>query len=296
MINLRTLALTAAGICSLALTACSHKHSEVDALNAVQPVGSAFTQYLAEEYRDFVNFRFYEGKDRPDGIHFARKGLAAASGEAVLPEPISDWNLTPPALQELSSARNRLLAVYDIGARQIAPQISAVAQARFDCWIEFEEEHAADETSSCQTEFLNAMDQLEGSIQAPALPEIVAEQPLEVIEPLTPDEAMYLVFFDFDSYDVGPGGSNVLDAVADEAASRGVTGVKIVGHTDSAGPEKYNEKLALKRANAVRTALTARGIDANIITVEGRGENELLVSTPDNVREPANRRAQITFE
>ena len=52
----------------------------------------------------------------------------------------------------------------------------------------------------------------------------------------------------------------------------------------------------MKRANSVRDALIERGVDATLIKVEGRGEDELLVQTADGVREPANRRAQITFE
>ena len=52
----------------------------------------------------------------------------------------------------------------------------------------------------------------------------------------------------------------------------------------------------MRSANAVRDALSQRGVDMSSIRVEGRGENEQLVSTADNVREPANRRAEITFE
>jgi OOP family OmpA-OmpF porin len=33
-----------------------------------------------------------------------------------------------------------------------------------------------------------------------------------------------------------------------------------------------------------------------MISVSGRGENELLVQTDDDVREPANRRGVITFQ
>ncbi len=52
----------------------------------------------------------------------------------------------------------------------------------------------------------------------------------------------------------------------------------------------------MKRSNAVRDELINRGVDASLIMVDGRGESELLVQTADDVREPANRRTQITFE
>lgn len=291
--------------CVLALGACTNfkTHSEIEALNEVQPVGSPFTQHLAMEYRSFANRELNDMLDYPDALHFARKGLAAAAGEVVMPEPISDWNLLPHHMEELSTARGRLIVAFDLGAREVAPQQSAVAQARFDCWIEQQEENwQDDDISSCKNQYLDAIAALESMIQPfQPVPEIAAPIPEpmalpEPAEPMTPDDAMYLVFFDFDKSDIGAGGQNVLDAVAQEVQGRNVNAVSIVGHTDSSGPNSYNNKLAMRRANAVRDALITRGVDASLIRVEGRGEDELLVQTADGVREPANRRAQITFE
>lgn len=288
--------------CVLAVAGCSNfdAHSEVEALNEAQAVGSPFTQALAGEYRTFANTEMHDMMDYPDAIHFARKGLAAAAGEVVMPEPISDWNLNPEHMEELSTARGRLVVAFDLGAREVAPQQSAVAQAKFDCWIEQQEENWQDkDIAACKSGFMDAMDALEGLIkQAPKAEEVMP--PVEAApppaEPMKPEEAMYLVFFDFDKYDIGAGGENVLDAVAQEVKSRSLTAVHVVGHADAAGPKSYNNKLSMKRANAVRDALSKRGVDSNLIRVDGRGEDELLVKTPDGVREPANRRAQITFE
>ena len=113
---------------------------------------------------------------------------------------------------------------------------------------------------------------------------------------MAPENAMYLVFFDFDESALGPGAQTVLDSVAQEVSGRSVNVVNVVGHADTSGSKAYNRKLAMKRANSVRDALIQRGIDANIIRVDSRGEDELMVQTADNVREPGNRRAQITFE
>lgn len=303
MKNLRGLIMV---FCVLALGACTNfkTHSEVEALNEVQPVGSPFTQHLATEYRDFANTELNDMMDYPDALHFARKGLAAAKGEVVMPEPISDWNLTPEHMDELSSARGRLIVAFDLGAREIAPQQAAIAQARFDCWIEQQEEDwQTNDIADCKNQFMDAMTGLEQMIQpympAPQAEPMPVPEPValpEPAEPMTPDEAMYLVFFDFDKSEIGAGGQNVLDAVAEEVKSRHPQTVTIIGHTDSSGPKSYNNKLAMRRANAVRDALVQRGVDASTIKVESRGEDELLVQTADGVREPANRRAQITFE
>lgn len=286
----------------MALAACTNlgEGNEIEALNEAQAVGSPFTQHLASQYRDFANYELDKMLDYPDAIHFARKGLAAASGDAVMPEPISDWNLLPQHMTELGTARGRLIVAFDMGAREIAPEQSAIAQVKFDCWIEQQEENWQEtDILECKNQFLAAMDGLEGLLQAAPEPEVmepVEAAPMEPAEPLKPEDAMYLVFFDWDSSAIGPGGENVLDAVAEEITGRSLNVVTIVGHTDSSGPEAYNAKLAMKRANAVRDALINRGVDATLLNVEGRGELELLVETDDNIREPANRRAQITFE
>ncbi len=295
--------------CVLSLGACTvfESHTEVEALNEAQAVGSPFTQQLAAEYRVFANSEQNEMFDYPDSLHFARKGLAAASGEAVMPEPISDWNLKVEHMEELSAGRARLVTAFDVGARELFPVQSAVAQARFDCWIEEQEENwQSDDIVGCKSQFLDAMNALEAGLatQAPPvplaepMPSVSTDGAIDPSQPMAPEDAMYLVFFDFDSSKIGSGGENVLDAVAMEVSKRmaSLHTLSIIGHTDTSGKETYNMKLSLRRANAVRDALIKRGIDPALIRVDHRGEAELLVDTPDDVREPANRRVNISFE
>lgn len=291
------------GGCVLAISACTNvtTHSEIEALNEVQAVGSPFTQALTSEYRAFANSEFNEMFDYPDALHFARKGLAAASGEVVMPEPITDWSLTPAHMEELGNARGRLLVSFDLGSRQVAPELTARAQAKFDCWIEQQEENwQATDIVGCKSQFLEAMGQLEGIVgtqvptPAPEIMEPVTAAP-SPSEPMKVEDAMYLVFFDFDRYGISSGAESVLVAVADEVRRRNLNAVRVIGHTDTSGPNNYNNRLAVRRANAVRDALVRMGVDASVIQAEGRGEEQLLVPTPDGVREPANRRAEITF-
>jgi len=246
--------------CVLAMAACSNfdAHSEIDALNEAKAVGSPFTQHLAAEYRSFANSEMHDMLDYPDGIHFARKGLAAAAGETVMPEPISDWNLNPRHMEELSTARGRLVVAFDMGARQIAPQQSAIAQARFDCWIEQQEEKWQEEDiAGCKNQFMQAMNALDGMMKPPPAPEPMP--PVEATapppaEPMKPEDAMYLVFFDFDKSTIGAGGENVLDAVAQEVKSRSLNAINIVGHADSSG-SKILYTLSKKSRNPLRIRL-----------------------------------------
>lgn len=305
MNTLRTLVLTASLAALAGMTSgCTAftSFSEVEALNEAQPVGSAFTQALAGEYRDFSNSELNDMLDYPDALHFARKGLAAAAGDVVLPEPVADWNLDEKHVQELAAARGRLINAFDMGARDAKPQLAAKTQAKFDCWIEGQEENWSDAKSpACREEFLKYIGELEGGLQMPPqAPEPVAAAPASVFDidpnaPMAAENAMYLVFFNWDKSDIGAGAMNVLDAVADEVRKNPPQRVVVVGHTDTSGSPTYNQRLAFKRANNVKDALVQRGIDPNIIQVDAKGETELLVQTPDNVREPANRRANISF-
>lgn len=285
---------------TVTLAGCSgfKSHSEVEALNEVKSVGSPFTQELVVQYRDYANQQQNIGFDYADALHFARKGLAAASGEVVLPEPVSDWNLKPEHVEELTSARAMLVGALDGGAREAAPQKAALAQAKFDCWIEQQEENWNDASKvTCKNEFADAMNAIGGMVAAPAPDEFmppVTAAPAPAGQ-MAPEDAKYLVFFDFNSSKVDAGGSSVIDSVAAEIQKQNISGVNVIGYTDTSGSAKYNKRLSAKRANAVRDALVARGINANLLMIDSMGEENLMVQTGDNVREPANRRAEITF-
>jgi len=278
----------------IALSGCTvfDVYSEVDALNEAKAVGSPFTQALAAEYKTFANRELKDMFDYPDALHFARKGLAAASGESVMPEPVNDWNLSEEHIKELGAARGRLVIAFDLGGREIAPATAAKAQVNYDCWIEQQEENwQTKDILSCKKGFLDAMNELEGLVQQGPQP-VAADEP----PPMIPEEAMYLVFFNWDAFDISTSANSVLEAVAKEVQKNTPAQVNIQGHADTSGASDYNQRLAFKRASAVRDALVKLGVPENLINIESRGEDELLVPTPDNVREPANRRANISFK
>ena len=78
-----------------------------------------------------------------------------------------------------------------------------------------------------------------------------------------------------------------------EIKGRRVPDVSIVGHTDRAGPEAFNEPLSRRRADIIRRNLIKAGIDAAIIEYSWHGENNPVVKTPDGVHERRNRRVEI---
>ena len=95
----------------------------------------------------------------------------------------------------------------------------------------------------------------------------------------------------------GPAGFNklvVIKLIKAELAARPAPEIVVTGHTDRVASLAYNDELSLKRAQAVRSALIAAGIDAAQIEVAGRGEREPAVATADEVDEERNRRVEIT--
>ena len=147
---------------------------------------------------------------------------------------------------------------------------------------------------------MESMNALEGMVQAPppapVFEPVEAAPIIDASQPMAPENAVYLVFFNWDSNSLTSGAMNVLDAVAQEVAANPPRMVKLSGHSDTSGANDYNQKLAFKRAKNVRDNLVSRGVSPSILSVDSMGENELLVATPDNVREPANRRVNISFE
>jgi OmpA-OmpF porin, OOP family len=277
------------------LSACSmvDSYNEVDRLNKAEFVGSPFTQALATEYRAFANSELDKMFDFPDALHFARKGLAAAAGEVVPPEPLENWNLRPEHLEALAPARGRLVTALDRGGRDTVPQVAARAQVAFDCWVEQAEERwQTDDIASCRGAFERHLAEMEAAIAPPP----VIESPMIVEAPMAPQDAMFLVFFNWNSAKLDDGGLSVVDAVAQEIAGSTPPRVSVLGHADTSGPRAYNQRLGLRRAGAVRDALVARGVDKRLIHTESRGQDDLLVPTADEVREPANRRASIAFQ
>jgi outer membrane protein OmpA-like peptidoglycan-associated protein len=105
----------------------------------------------------------------------------------------------------------------------------------------------------------------------------------------------FLVFFDWDKSDITPEAAAILDRAAEAYVQTGQSSVVIDGHTDTSGSAAYNMRLSQRRADAVKAYMAGKGIAESQMTTRGFGFTRLLVDTPLGVREPQNRRAEITF-
>jgi outer membrane protein OmpA-like peptidoglycan-associated protein len=92
-----------------------------------------------------------------------------------------------------------------------------------------------------------------------------------------------------------PSARNQLSEVAD-ALRQSDSLLTIEGHTDSRGPDLYNEELSLRRAERVRDFLVSRGISADRITVRGLGEYRPVASNATPEGRANNRRVEIILQ
>lgn len=72
--------------------------------------------------------------------------------------------------------------------------------------------------------------------------------------------------------------------------------VVVIGHTDLAGSQEFNDKLSLRRAQSAAAFLVKQGIPVEKIETAGRGKREPLVPTADGVPNRMNRRVVITIQ
>ncbi len=106
---------------------------------------------------------------------------------------------------------------------------------------------------------------------------------------------VYLVFFDWDKYNITHEGMQILQAAAAQYKAGGSVRLQVTGYTDLSGSAGYNQRLSERRANAVANALAGMGVARSDMVVTGRGMNDPRVPTPLGVREPQNRRVEIMF-
>ena len=136
---------------------------------------------------------------------------------------------------------------------------------------------------------------------APApVPAAVAPAPAPVapVAPPPPPAATKVTyaadaFFDFDKSVLKPEGKAKLDDLVGKVKDINLEVVIAVGHTDAVGGDPYNQKLSVRRSEAVKAYLVSKGIEKNRVYTEGKGEKQPVADNKTKEGRAKNRRVEI---
>ena len=127
---------------------------------------------------------------------------------------------------------------------------------------------------------------------APA-PVVVAPAPVAAAPAATKVTYAADAFFDFDKAVLKPEGKAKLDDLVGKVKGISLEVIIAVGHTDSIGKEGYNQKLSVKRSEAVKAYLVSKGIEKNRVYTEGKGEKQPVADNKTAEGRAKNRRVEI---
>ena len=100
-------------------------------------------------------------------------------------------------------------------------------------------------------------------------------------------------FFDFDKAVLKPEGKAKLDDLVGKIKAINLEVIIAVGHTDSVGADAYNQKLSVRRSEAVKAYLVTKGIEKNRVYTEGKGEKQPVADNKTKEGQAKNRRVEI---
>jgi OOP family OmpA-OmpF porin len=100
-------------------------------------------------------------------------------------------------------------------------------------------------------------------------------------------------FFDFNKSALKAEGRAKLDDLVGKVKDISLEVIIAVGHTDSVGSDAYNQKLSVKRAEAVKAYLVTKGIEKNRVYTEGKGEKQPVADNKTSEGRAKNRRVEI---
>ena len=100
-------------------------------------------------------------------------------------------------------------------------------------------------------------------------------------------------FLDFDKSVLKPEGKAKLDDLIGKIKDINLEVIIAVGHTDAIGSDGYNQKLSVRRSEAVKAYLVSKGIEKNRVYTEGKGEKQPVADNKTAEGRAKNRRVEI---
>ena len=100
-------------------------------------------------------------------------------------------------------------------------------------------------------------------------------------------------FFDFDKSVLKPEAKTTLDDLVNKLRPINLEVIIAVGHTDGIGSNAYNDKLSVRRAEAVKAYLVSKGIEPNRVYTEGKGKKQPIADNKSAEGRAKNRRVEV---
>ncbi len=248
-----------------------------------------YSSYLALEYLKYSR-SLLENDDYINAQYFAKKGLDVADGYSVEPENPRFWHVNPVDLESLITAQKRYEKISRPEINNLLPIQMAHLAFLYDCWVtkEIKPAFRYGELAKCKDRFYSLIDEIEYFI------ENYGKKEIEETEILEAEFDRYLIFFDFDRYQINEKAKKDLVQVLniiDELD--GNYSVVLVGNADRVDKYLYNENLALNRARSVRGYMLKNGVPRTRIEIRVAGEEFPELITKDGDRQQFNRTTQI---
>ena len=283
------------------LTGCSASYKQLSVIENKEP--SNFQEHLLNEYKKRAIFEAEEMHDWNSAKLYSEKALESLETDKIYPQNVSYWKLPEESIEEIRIAYDNLITIYE-DAKKIDPLNLAKAISSLDCWSEQQEENWQTwDISGCKNDFLNAMHNIYEKIsflkkeQESMIDEVnkienKSKNEVTIVTKNKNEELMQIIYFDFDKSNLSEVSIDKIELFLDNHRNN-INEYLIVGHTDTKGTKNYNLSLSIKRAEVVKEILINYGINQSVINILGKGEEFLAIDTPDNTKQPANRRVEI---
>lgn len=226
-------------------------------------------------------------------------GRVAAAGLVAAISSTTAWAAPASPLLQLGKAelKDALGSRYDTAVKAVGdPTVRGAQDSRWTYAVEAKNQCGIAigflKSGTKDADSINKCDDFVARLTAPPPPPVSAAGSAPPALDCTAPAVS--IFFDWNMDTPLPEGASTISTLTQTAAQCGWKRFGVTGYTDTSGGNRYNDGLSMRRARNVAGLMSQGGIAMDAMTVNGLGETQLKIETADGVREPMNRRVEVT--